>query len=90
VIKLTESKQVIVSNFQEFFYVFKEDINEEPKKEARIDIPFTKQAILGVKPTSDKMRDLIERKRVSKRWKQSFNYYCLHPEKFKFGFKDFK
>jgi hypothetical protein len=34
--------------------------------------------------------DLIDRKRELKRWKQSFSYYCLHPEKFRFGIRDFK
>ncbi len=32
----------------------------------------------------------IDKEREEKRWKQSFSYYCLHPEKFKFGLKDFK
>ena len=34
--------------------------------------------------------DPIDRGREEKRWKQSFSYYCLHPEKFKFGLRDFK
>ena len=35
--------------------------------------------------------DFIEKKRTTKkRWKYSFGYYCLHPEKFRFGLKDFK
>jgi len=33
--------------------------------------------------------DPIDKIREEKRWKQSFSYYCLHPEKFKFGLKDF-
>lgn len=33
--------------------------------------------------------DPIDKAREEKRWKQSFSYYCLHPEKFKFGFRDF-
>jgi len=34
--------------------------------------------------------DVIEKKRALKRWKQSFSYYCLHPDKFRFGIKDLK
>ncbi len=34
--------------------------------------------------------DLIEKKRAKKRWKQSYSYYLLHPEKFRFGQKDLK
>ena len=32
--------------------------------------------------------DPIEKKRALKRWKQTFGYYSLHPEKFRFGLKD--
>jgi len=32
--------------------------------------------------------DLIDKKRALKRWKKSLDYYYLHPEKFKIGFKD--
>jgi hypothetical protein len=34
--------------------------------------------------------DPIDKAREEKKWKQSFSYYCLHPQKFKFGLKDFK
>ena len=34
--------------------------------------------------------DPIDKEREVKRWKQSFSYYCLHPEKFKFGLIDLK
>ncbi|MCK4382490.1 MAG: hypothetical protein KAW66_04270 [Candidatus Lokiarchaeota archaeon] len=34
--------------------------------------------------------DPIDKEREEKRWKQSFSYYCLHPEKFKFGLRDLK
>lgn len=34
--------------------------------------------------------DIIEYKRAMKRWKQSFGYYCLHPEKFRFSLRNLK
>ncbi|MFX1569234.1 MAG: hypothetical protein ACFFCV_12790 [Promethearchaeota archaeon] len=34
--------------------------------------------------------DPIQMRRNVKRWKQSINYYLLHPEKFKFRLKDLK
>ncbi|MFW9823099.1 MAG: hypothetical protein ACFFE4_09200 [Candidatus Thorarchaeota archaeon] len=33
--------------------------------------------------------DQIDKKRAKRRWEKSFGYYCLHPEKFMFGFRDF-
>ena len=33
---------------------------------------------------------VVDKKRALKRWKQSLSYYCLHPEKFKFGIRDLK
>ncbi|MFX1454036.1 MAG: hypothetical protein ACFFDB_01545 [Promethearchaeota archaeon] len=33
--------------------------------------------------------DPIDKKRAKKRWEKSFGYYCLHPDKFRFGFRDF-
>ncbi|MFX1320209.1 MAG: hypothetical protein ACFFAQ_01065 [Promethearchaeota archaeon] len=32
--------------------------------------------------------DIIDKRRALKRWEKSLDYYYLHPEKFKFGFKD--
>ena len=32
--------------------------------------------------------DPKEKKRTLKRWKQTFGYYSLNPEKFGFGLKD--
>lgn len=69
---------------------YKEEIDEELKEE-KFNIPFIRKDSLSAKITStNKGVDLIEKKRELKRWKQSFNYYCLHPENFQFGFKDFK
>ena len=34
--------------------------------------------------------DLIEYKRAMKRWKKSFGYYCMHPEKFRFSLRYLK
>lgn len=69
---------------------YKEEIDEEPEEE-KLDIQFVRKVNLSAKIMStNKGVDLIEKKRELKRWKQSFNYYCLHPEKFQFGFKDFK
>ncbi|MFX0104594.1 MAG: hypothetical protein ACFE75_03775 [Candidatus Hodarchaeota archaeon] len=64
---------------KEFLYVFyKEEESKEPKIKPS-QIPFVQKEV-----------DLIEKKRELKRWKKSFGYYCLHPEKFKFGLRDLK
>ncbi len=34
--------------------------------------------------------NLIEYNRAFKRWRRSFGYYCLHPEKFRFGLRYLK
>ncbi|MFX0040973.1 MAG: hypothetical protein ACFFCY_17960 [Promethearchaeota archaeon] len=88
---MTESKEIIVPENKEFLYVFhKEKIKDKPK-EILPYIPFTKRKIISTKiSTGKKEVDMIEKKREITRWKQSFSYYCLHPEKFKFGFKDLK
>jgi hypothetical protein len=88
---LTESKEIIVPDRKEFFYIFhKEEIKEQPK-EARYHIPFEGFEIERTKISSSNPEvDMIEKRRELKRWKQSLNYYCLHPEKFKFSFKDLK
>ena len=88
---LTESEQIIIPDFKEFFYIFyKEEAKEEPKDVSSY-IPFAgkKAESIAIKST-EKQVDLIEKKRALKRWKQSFSYYCLHPEKFQFGLKDLK
>ncbi|MFX1478159.1 MAG: hypothetical protein ACFFCI_08500 [Promethearchaeota archaeon] len=51
---------------------------------------------IELEPSEEVKRDLVsldspdpkEKKRVLKRWKQTFGYYSLNPEKFKFGLKD--
>ena len=32
----------------------------------------------------------LQKRRNERKWKQTLGYYLLHPEKFKFGFKDLK
>ena len=59
-------------------YYIKEDVNLEPKEK------------ITVAPVVKDESDLIEKKRVLRRWKQLFGYYCLYPEKFRFGLRDFK
>ncbi|MFX0004283.1 MAG: hypothetical protein ACFE9C_08440 [Candidatus Hodarchaeota archaeon] len=88
---MTESKEIIVPEYKEFLYVFhKEEIKDKPKVILSY-IPFTNRKITSAKiSTSKKEVDIIEKNRELKRWKQSFSYHSLHPEKFKFGFKDLK
>ncbi|UCD02251.1 MAG: hypothetical protein JSV23_04320 [Promethearchaeota archaeon] len=64
---------------KEFLYVFSK---KEDKKEPKIipsQTPFVQEEV-----------DLIDKERELKRWKESFGYYCLNPEKFNFGLKDLK
>ncbi len=69
----------------------KDYINEDQIKETKFNIPFVRPSILSAKIKSKKKEiDLIEKKRALKRWKQTLNFYSLHPEKYKFGFKNFK
>ena len=68
----------MASGFEELYYVFnkQEDSKQEPKDE-----------ISKILFTSEE-NTLIDKKRALKRWKQSFGYYSLNTEKFKFGLKD--
>jgi len=76
---LTESKKMITPDFKGVIYVpFEEKQELDPKKEAK------------VAPVTNDETDLIEYKRALARWKQSFGYYCLHPEKFRFGLRNLK
>jgi len=34
--------------------------------------------------------DPLQKRKNERKWKQTLGYYLLHPEKFKFGFKDLK
>ncbi|MFW9865130.1 MAG: hypothetical protein ACFFEN_03455 [Candidatus Thorarchaeota archaeon] len=51
---------------------------------------------IDLEPSKEVKRDLVsldspdpeENKRALKRWKQTFGYYSLNPEKFRFGLKD--
>ena len=69
---------IISKNEVEDIQYIKEDVKLEPKEK------------ITVTPVVKDQSDLIEKKRALRRWKQSFGYYCLHPEKFRFGLKDFK
>jgi len=70
---------MITPDFKGVIYVpFEEKQELEPKKEFKV-----------TQATKDEP-DLIEYKRALKRWKQSFGYYCLHPEKFRFGLRNLK
>ena len=76
---MTESKKILLYELEtENLESIKEEVIKEPKIQLKQKIPVEKEI------------DLIEKKRELKRWKRSFSYYCLHPEKFKFGFKDLK
>jgi hypothetical protein len=88
---LTEVKQNINSEFMEFFYVFqKEETNVESIKTSS-SIPFTRiDSMKRENAPINKEPDPVEKKRALKRWKQSFGYYCHHPEKFRFGIKNLK
>ncbi|MBY8986105.1 MAG: hypothetical protein KGD65_13600 [Candidatus Lokiarchaeota archaeon] len=70
---------MIIPDLKGVIYVpCEEKAKVKPKKE--FEIP----AITKNEP------DLIESKRAMKRWKNSFGYYCLHPEKFRFSLRDLK
>ena len=51
---------------------------------------FELKKISEVAPITNNEPDVIEDKRAMKRWKQSFGYYCLHPEKFRFSLRYLK
>ena len=69
---------IISKNEEDGKYYIKEDVNLEPKEK------------ITVVPVAKDESDLIEKKRALRRWKQSFGYYCLHYEKFRFALRDFK
>ena len=74
---MIENKSIIIFELEQpLFKTLEEDIREETKQE-RIQIKFVKIE------SND-----IEKKRILKRWKQSEGYFYLHPDKFRFGFKD--
>jgi hypothetical protein len=54
------------------------------------DIKLVAKEKITIAPRVNDESGLIEKKRVLKSWKQSFGYYCLYPEEFKFGLRDFK
>lgn len=78
---MTESKYKMAPGFEELYCIFneQEDSTQELKDEI---IKIIKTPI-----TSEK-NSLIDKKRALKRWKQSFGYHSLNPEKFKFSLRD--
>jgi len=77
---MTASEERIVLTLQEFpIYKILEEVKEKLEKEVETKIIIKKEPL-----------DPIDKEREVKRWKQSFSYYCLHPEKFKFGLIDLK
>ena len=69
---------IISKNEEDSKYYIKEDVKLESKEK------------ITVAPVVKDESDLMEKKRALRRWKQSFGYYCLHPEKFRFGLRYFK
>lgn len=88
---MTESKEIMIPEYKESIDpINTEEIKEEPKK-VNFCLPIVENEIKRAKSlSSNKQVDLIKKKRALKRWKQSFSYYCLHADKFKFSFKDLK
>lgn len=76
---MTESKEIITYDIKEFLH---EIFKESSKKDAKV-----KPKIVTV-VEEDSASGLIEKRRALKRWKESVNYYYLHPEKFKFDLKN--
>ena len=74
---MTESEKIIIFELEQTLYqVLKENLKEKSEPET-IKNPF--------KIGESKQ---IEKERLIKRWKQSEGYFYLHPDKFRFGFKD--
>ena len=75
----------------EFFYVFQKENANTESSITSLNIPFTGIDTIRRKNVPiNKEKDTVENKRALKRWKQSFGYYCHHPEKFRFGIKNLK
>jgi hypothetical protein len=73
---VTESKKVINIELEVIPQDYiEEEIREEPPK-------------ITNSPINTGELDLTEKKRSLRRWRQSFGYYCLNPEKFRFTFRD--
>ena len=58
---------IISKNEVDDIYYIKEDVELVPKEK------------ISIAPVVKVESDLIKKKRVLRRWKQSFGYYCLHP-----------
>ncbi|MHA2008390.1 MAG: hypothetical protein ACW99E_07515 [Promethearchaeota archaeon] len=67
---------IILKNEEDGKYYINKDIKLKPKEK------ITVATVIYDKS------DFIDKKRALKRWKQSFGYFCLHPEKFRFGLRD--
>jgi hypothetical protein len=73
------SKRKIISHFTEF--PKQEIIDDESKDILKKEMNFFRT----FEPTSDP----VQEQRNEKIWKHSLGYYLLHPEKFRYGLKDF-
>ena len=74
---MTESKNEIIFEIEQSLSKnLTENLKQETKQEP-IQIPFIK-----------KESNEIEKKRIIRRWKKTEGYFYLHPDKFRFGFKD--
>ena len=77
--KLSTVKREKISDFNEF-------PNQEFLEQSKDNLKKEKSFVTTLEPTLDP----IQKKRNEKAWKQSLGYYLLHPEKFRFGLRDFR
>ena len=78
---MTESKELIVYDLKEYLHeLFKGETEEKPKEELK----------KIYSPKDSYIPDAIDKARSLRRWKQSFGYYSLDPNKFRFGLRDLK
>jgi hypothetical protein len=86
---MATTEEKIVSTLKQFAkYTLLEEVREKLDnilEEAKENLEKEIETIIIKKEPLDP----IDKEREEKRWKQSFSYYSLHPEKFKFGLKDF-
>ncbi len=76
---LTESKKIITITLENELVDSLIDYVKEMRKIKKSSIP------IAIK---DSENDLIEKKRALNRWKTSFGYYNLNPDRFTFSLKD--
>ena len=69
-------------------YDLKEYLHELFKKEAEVEIKKEPKKVFLIKDKN--VPDTIDKARSLRRWKQSFSYYSLDPNKFRFSLRDLK